>query len=388
MNRKRLILLFFLICCIVIIITQCTQQQPTDVRGENYAAQETCIQCHKDITDHYFHNAHFKASRTVSSASVVDSLGLNEGTYIFNNKTKVGIAKREDGIHQIAYVNGQHVKEERADVAFGAGITAYTLAYWYGNKLMQLPLNYLVQEGEWVNSPGFPSDQIYFGRAIVTKCMECHSSYVDARKIVAKNLTIEEEFVKNSLIVGIDCQRCHGPAAAHVKFHQEHPATQDAKYIASYNQLSQAQKVDMCGVCHSGANLQLLNPTFFFKPGDTIRNLPEYTSYSGEDPDVHGKQKQLLQASKCYQLSNLDCTSCHSVHNEVIPSVAVYSQNCKKCHETVQHTSLNKKALLAGQDNCIDCHMPVKQSKAIGFQRSSSKEMIPYKQRTHRIAVY
>jgi hypothetical protein len=44
------------------------------------------------------------------------------------------------------------------------------------------------------------------------------------------------------------------------------------------------------------------------------------------------------------------------------------------------------KAVLA--KNCIDCHMPVKESHAIGFQMSNSKEKIPYKLRTHRIAIY
>ncbi|GAA4798121.1 hypothetical protein GCM10023231_28480 [Olivibacter ginsenosidimutans] len=388
MNRRRLILFLFLLSGIVIIVMQCTERPPTDVRGTAYAAQETCLQCHGEIANQYVHNAHFRTSSVVSSAKMADSLGLNEGMYVFNSHTKVGIEKKADGIHQIAYINGENKKEEHADLAFGAGITAYTLAYWYDQKLMQLPLNYLTQRKEWVNSPGFPSDQIYFGRAIVTKCLECHSSFVEARKIPTKDLSMEETFVKNSLIVGIDCQRCHGPGAEHVTFHQEHPAVKEAKYMASYHQLSQAQKVDMCGVCHSGSNVQLLDPAFFFKPGDTLRNLPEYTTYTGEDPDVHGKQKQLLQASKCYQLSNLDCSSCHRLHDRVEPSLAVYSQTCQKCHEKVKHPSMDQKALLAAKDNCIDCHMPVKSSKAIGFQRSGSKEMIPYQQRTHRIAVY
>ncbi|MFC6100109.1 cytochrome c3 family protein [Olivibacter domesticus] len=388
MSRQRILLLFFLASCFAISIIQCTEQKKEDVRGEQYAGEGTCVQCHKEIAQNYIHNAHFNTSKELNAPHATDSLALPEGTFVFNEKTKVGVEKKVDGLYQVAYVNGQNMKQEKLSVAFGAGITAYTFAYWYGNKMMQLPLNYLVHEQQWVNSPGFPVDQIYFGRAIVTRCLECHSSFVQSKLVSAGSLKVEEEYVKNSLIAGIDCQRCHGPSAAHVQYHEEHPTEKRAKHMIGYNQLSRSQKVDMCSVCHSGINLQMLNPIFFFKPGDTLRNLPEYTSYTGEDPDVHGKQKQLLEASKCYKLSNMDCGSCHSTHDDIKPDLAVYSQKCIKCHTQVEHVSLDRGKVSMLEKNCIDCHMPVKVSKDIGFQVSGSKEKIPYKQRTHRIAVY
>ena len=388
MNRQKILLLFFLASCFVISVIQCTEQKKEDIRGEQYAGKSTCVQCHKEIAQSYVHNAHFNTSKDLEVPKSIDSLALPEGTFIFNEKTKVGIERKDSGLYQVAYVNGQNMKQEKMSIAFGAGTTAYTFAYWYGNKMMQLPLNYLVHERQWVNSPGFPTDQIYFGRAIVTRCLECHSSFVQSKLISAGSLKVEEEFVKNSLIAGIDCQRCHGPSAAHVQYHEAHPSEKTAKHIVGYNQLSRSQKVDMCGVCHSGINLQMLNSIFFFKPGDTLRNLPEYTSYTGEDPDVHGKQKQLLEASKCYKLSNMDCSSCHSTHDDIKPDLAVYSQKCIKCHAVEKHSSLDGNRVSMLKKNCIDCHMPIKISKDIGFQMSDSKEKIPYKQRTHRIAVY
>lgn len=388
LNRKQLIAILFLGVSLLIAIVQCTEQESGDVRGKQYANRTSCVQCHNDIAQNYLHNAHFNTSKELHTPSATDSMRLEENVYVFNEKTKVGVEKRADGLYQVAYVNGENVKEERTAMVFGAGKSAYTFAFWYGNKLMQMPLNYLVPEHEWVNSPGFPTEQIYFGRAIITRCLECHSSFVQSKIIASANFQQEEEFLKNSLIAGIDCQRCHGPAAEHVQFHQEHPNEKDAKYMVKYQELSRSQKVDMCGVCHSGTNLKMLNSTFFFKPGDTINNLPEYTSYTGEDPDVHGKQKQLLMASKCYKLSNMDCGSCHQTHTNLSPDLAVYSQTCLQCHQKIKHPSLDEKALHLAKDNCIDCHMPVKVSKSIGFQRSASKEKIPYKQRTHRIAVY
>jgi len=387
MNRRHFVLMSFFVISFVIGIVQCTHGPvTTDARGEAYAANETCVQCHQAVVQNYEQHAHFHTTQTVPQFMDAQHMQLHTDTFIFNGKTKLGVEYRKDAWYQVAYVNGQQVKEERMDIAFGAGRSAYTFAFWYGNKLMQFPLNYLAQKQEWVNSPGFPSEQIYFGRAIVTRCLECHSSFVQARKINTGNLQMEETFEKNSLILGIDCQRCHGPAAAHVQFHQAHPDAKEAQHMVRFAQLSRSQKMDACGVCHSGANLQMLNPIFFFKPGDTLLNLPEYSRYTGEDPDVHGKQKQLLEASKCYQLSNLDCTSCHAPHGKAMSTIASYSQKCIQCHQQVKHTSLTANGMV--RENCIDCHMPLKVSKDIGFQRSNSKEKIPYKQRTHRIAVY
>lgn len=388
MKRRSLILLSFLVICTIIVVVQCTNQEKPDIRGSQFADAGICMACHADIAKSYLHNAHFNTSKVLSSTSILDSLHLPEGTFVFNEKTKVGVERKSDGLYQIAYVNGENKKAERADLIFGAGKSAYTLAFWYENKWMQQPLNYHVLEKEWVNSPGFPVDQIYYGRAIVTRCLECHSSFVQSKITSSGNLQIEEAFVKNSLIAGIDCQRCHGPAAAHVQYHQANPTAKEAKHMVRYQELSRSQKVDMCGVCHSGIDLQTLHSTFSFKPGDTITHLPQYATYAGEEPDVHGRQKQLLQVSKCFQLSKLDCVSCHDVHADEEPNLALYSNTCKKCHQQLDHPSLSQAALLKAENNCIDCHMPMKNSKDIGFQRSEGKGMIPYKQRTHRIAIY
>lgn len=388
MGLRRFLIIFAILASFVVAMVTCTKVEKKDSRGLAYAGSETCIKCHKSIGDSYIHNAHFNASRVLSKPSSIDSLNLPEGTFLFNDHTKVGVEKREPGLYQIAYVDGKNRKEEHIDMVFGAGISAYTFAFWYGNKLMQMPLNYLTKEHQWVNSPGFPTDQIYFGRPIISRCMECHSSYVDKKIIQSDNFNIEEEFIKGSLIAGIDCERCHGPAAKHVEFHEENPLVKKANYMVSYKSLALNRRIDMCGVCHSGTALQTLNSTFSFKPGDTLKTLPQYNNYTGEDADVHGKQKQLLEASLCYKIGKAECISCHDVHSGAKLSPEIYSQKCISCHQDVQHTKIakNNQALLT--KNCIDCHMPIKESKAIGFQMSNSKEKIPYKLRTHRIAVY
>jgi hypothetical protein len=390
MRQRRLVLLLFVFSALVVVIVQCTQTQEkrTDPRGSAYAGSATCISCHRAVGDSYAHNAHFKTSRAMNSPTALDSLGLPEGEFVFNEQTKVGLEKRNGSFYQVAYVNGKEAKAEKIDFVFGAGHSAYTFAFWYNNQLMQMPLNYLNQEHQWVNSPGYPEEQIYFGRPIIARCLECHSSSVDKKLIQTADLNIEEQFVKGSLIAGIDCERCHGPAVKHVDFHQNNPEVKQAKYMVNYRSLPLSRRIDLCGVCHSGAELQTLTSTFTFKPGDTLKSLPQYSSYTGKDPDVHGYQKQLLEASACFKVGKAECISCHDVHAEPEVSLKVYSQQCISCHQDVKHPKLAEKEQAMVANNCIDCHMPKKESATIGFQVSNSKDKIPYTVRTHRIAVY
>jgi hypothetical protein len=388
MAKGRLVFVLFILAAFVVVIVQCTEVKKNDARGAAYAGSASCVKCHKDVSSSYVHNAHYNTSRTLSADASTDSLKLPVSNFVFTSNTRVGVEKRKGGLYQVAYVNGNEVKAERTDFVFGSGLSAYTFAFWYGNKLMQMPLNYLPKEHQWVNSPGFPTEQIYFGRPIISRCMECHSSYVEKHIIQTKQLTIEEEFLKSSIIAGVDCERCHGPAAKHVEFHEQNPLVKKAYDMVNYRALPLKRRVDMCGVCHSGIQMQNLKSNFAFKPGDTLKSLPQYNTYNGGEPDVHGNQKQLLEASPCYKVGKAECISCHDVHGTAKVSIGIYSKKCMSCHQSVEHKSLTKTQKGLVTSNCIDCHMPIKESHAIGFQVSNSREKIPYRIRTHRIGVY
>jgi len=389
MAQRRFFLIFLILGVFVFAIVQCTQKaESKDSRGPAYAGSAACKNCHKDLSESYTHNAHFSASRLLTKPNSADSLKLPDGEFLFNENTKVGVKNLKDGLYQSAIVNGKDLKTEHTDMVFGAGISAYTFAFWFGEKLMQMPLNYLTKEHQWVNSPGFPTDQIYFGRPIVARCLECHSSAVSKKLVKSGQFGVEEEFVKGSLIAGIDCERCHGPAAQHVEFHEANPTVKKATYMVSYKSLALTRRIDMCGVCHSGTALKTLTSTFTFKPGDTLKTMPEYNVYRGEDADVHGKQKQLLEASKCYKIGQAECITCHDIHDNKKLSIEIYSNKCVSCHKDVVHKTIPEKNKAVLAKNCIDCHMPVKESHAIGFQMSNSQKKIPYKLRTHRIAIY
>jgi len=362
---------------------------PADVRGENYTGAATCVKCHSKINDSFAHSAHGLSSSPVDNKELESFLKSDSNSFAFNEHMKVKVEKRDSGIYQVAYTDGKQTRIQRFDVAFGSGEKAFTYAYWKGKKLYQLPLSHFSAIKTWANSPGFPINVMYFDRPIASRCLECHSSYIKTETKQVSALAMDEEMEKGSLIYGIDCERCHGPGKQHAVFHLENPEEKSAKFITIFKTLSRKQKMDACGVCHSGNKLTTVRSVFNFQPGDNLDDYyaQDFVSFGGPDPDVHGNQTAMLKGSMCYRKSDMTCQSCHNSHEQIKGNMAIYSQRCISCHQTQKHT---EKTLAKGvlKSNCIDCHMPMQPSKLISFQTASSKNVSPYMLRSHHVGIY
>ncbi len=385
-SKKRQLLIWVLIGSLITALSQCTGSgNSSAVQDNEYAAAPTCIRCHKDLSQMYAGSAHFNTSSPVSAGMFKDAPGNPE--FYFNDSLKVVIENRKDGVFQVTYSGPKEVESQRFDVAFGSGEKAMTFGYWGETGLFQLPLTHYTKVNKWMNSPGFPSDHPNYKRAIIGGCLECHSSFAKTKTVKTGTLAVTEEVVKGSIAFGIDCQRCHGPAAKHVAFHEENPEIKESKYIVEIKTLSRQQKIDNCGVCHSGSDQSTQQSTFAFQPGDTLSNFYYPYSNTSSEPDVHGNQTQMLASSACYIKSNMDCSSCHNTHRTEKNNPVLYSQRCLNCHKQSDHTSIEKPGKVINT-NCIDCHMPMQPSRVISFQESGKLQTAPYLLRSHRIAIY
>ena len=386
---KRLLCIYFTVGVLVIALSECSdlkEQKSSDIRGPQYADQQTCVKCHSNVTASFSETAHFHTS---SEMKDVKEFPNADNVFAFNDSLKVVIEERDKRKYQVAYYNNKELEAHRFDIAFGSGEKAMTYAYWEQNTLFQLPLTYYKSINKWTNSPGFPEDRIHYKRAIVSRCFQCHSSFSKTKIVKTGSLSVSEEIVKGAVIYGIDCQRCHGPAAEHVNFHEANPGEKDSKYLTKINQLSRQQKVDMCAVCHSGNDKLTQKSTFTFQPGDTLSDYyyPQYTR-SSKEPDVHGNQYGMLASSACFIKSDMDCSSCHNTHVTEKNNPVLFSQRCITCHAANTHPLSDTLGTAALTKNCIDCHMPVQPSKLITFQLAGKTHKTPYPLRSHRIAVY
>jgi hypothetical protein len=227
--------------------------------------------------------------------------------------------------------------------AFGAGSQAITFVSRLDSA------TYLEHGQSWfralkgyARTPGHRSAsgvryRIFDPAAGILRCFACHSSG-------PLSLASDEAIVPAEL--GVRCEVCHGPAAAHVRDPARNHPQNPGKLTA--NQLN-----EFCGACHRMPAAA----------GDTP-NL--------RDPWNVRHQPLLLAASACFQSSQgrLSCLTCHSPHAPLEQKVAAYDTACGKCHAAPRHTRP------IGDRACAGCHMPtVRPQPNLAFSN-------------HRIAVY
>jgi hypothetical protein len=394
MKTKSIYFFIFLLIPLSTLLTQCFKKEKTDVRDVVYAGADKCVKCHKGISDSYIHTAHFQSSRPASIHDIHGNFSAGKNVFKFNDRLKVVMEKRTDGLYQVAYLDGKQLEARRFDITFG-GVKAETYLYWKGKQLFELPLSYFEALHSWTNSPGYTGDHADFGRTIIRRCFECHSSYI--QEIPQQQVDLQKriiEYDQKSLIYGIDCERCHGPAANHVNFHTAYPEVKQARYIVKFSSLTRSQKLDACAVCHSSNKGAFQVSAFVFKMGDTLSKFKE-PDFLRQNPnpatlDVHGNQNGLLATSKCFLMSNMDCSTCHNTHVNESSNLLAYSQKCMKCHNETNHNFCTMAPKLGAmiKNNCIDCHMPLKPSNIIAVASAAGKKQVPYLVRTHHIAIY
>ncbi len=390
------LLLSALLFCLLLIVYRCKNPEiasdyyaiePIAVHGNGgaFAGSASCIACHKDIYDTHVHTAHYKTSALADSSSIKGSFKTGENTFTFNDRAVFTMIKTDSGFYQRAnFIHNQlELFKLPIDIVFGSGTKGQSYLSWEDDKLFQLQASYFTPENRWMSSPGL--ENLRAQRPVVARCFECHSTF-------AKNITPNgrgNQYDKKNIIYGIDCERCHGPAAKHVGYQQKNPKTRMAKYILKYKELSRQQRLDACALCHSGGNRAAKEPPFGFLVGDNLDKF--YFPHEEDDEDtldVHGNQYGLLASSACFKNSpQMDCTTCHNPHENERGESELFNLKCMSCHSqsTISCKEEDTHANTSMTD-CITCHMPLTPSKSMVIKVDSTKTAV--KVRTHNIAIY
>jgi hypothetical protein len=227
--------------------------------------------------------------------------------------------------------------------AFGAGKQAITFVRRLDPETyVELGQTWYRKIDGYAATPGHPDGldtrfRIFDPSAGIMRCFSCHST--GPLSLAADGALVPME-------LGVRCEDCHGPSAAHVH---------DPAHVHPQNpgKLNAAERNDFCGSCH---------------------RMP---AAAGETPDLRAPwnvrhQPLLLAASACFQSSQgrLSCLTCHSPHAPLERNLAAYNTSCAKCHVSVKH-----RVAVAGRA-CAACHMPeVRPTANLAFAN-------------HRIAIY
>ncbi|MFD1601234.1 cytochrome c3 family protein [Flavobacterium artemisiae] len=369
-----------------------------DPRGTDYAGSESCIQCHKIESEMALKSSHFKATAPAILGNVAGDFDSKNHTFIYDKDTKLVMEKDGDSLYQVLYKNGKETARYKFEIVFGSK-HAQTSVYWKDGNTYELPISFYHSANNWATSPGFPADKPYFDRMVLKDCYACHSSNISSRTVdqssADKNfmsMEVVDVINKKTIVYGIDCERCHGPAKKHVDFHLKNPNVKTANSIVSFKSLDRQQRLDACALCHAGNDGMKLKSRFDFKPGDHLSDFYRETKSINDTAqfDVHGNQFRLMAQSKCFIKSEkMDCITCHNPHENASKNMASYSKICMSCHQTTKHTDKTLKSV-SGRlaDNCAECHMPKRPSNSISFQLSNNKQLSNYILRTHKIGIY
>jgi hypothetical protein len=363
------------------------EQVNKNVDFKNFAGSEVCANCHRDIYNKHILSEHHLTSSPVSATNILGSFQDGKNIFVFEPFVNVTMEKRDSGFYQVEYNNDLEIRKGRFDIVVGSGRKGQSYLNWIGNRLVQLPITYFTPSSQWSNSPGYSPSKPMFYRPITSRCLECHSTYFEKTSDTAEL----EEFDRRKIIYAVDCEKCHGPGAAHVEFQTKYPGSKQAKFIVNPGELPRERLLDLCALCHGG-RITKTKPSFEFKAGDTLSN---YFTVNPTDPnianiDVHGNQLGLLSSSKCFTMSNLTCINCHNVHENENGKIQMFSQRCMNCHSDGHEKSCKMTATVGPsiKQNCIDCHMPKQPSHAVAVYLQGADTPTPALMRTHYITIY
>ena len=363
---------------------------------DGYVGDDACTSCHRDKALSFQRTSHHLSSQAAASDTILGSFLPGRNVLRISQHEDIDpepsvsfkMDARSDGFYQLAIIKNavlHNERSERMDIVIGSGIRGQTYLFWSGSLLYELPVSYWTEGKQWINSPGYKDGTADFGRPVNSRCLECHATYIQSMSDDLQS----NFFDRDSLVLGISCESCHGPGATHVTI--EKSAAKGAgepsvSAILNPAKISRDRQIDQCGLCHDGTQSQAVVPAFSYQPGRPLdAYLTSDMNASANQPDVHGNQVSLLKKSRCYlSSSTMSCATCHDVHQPET-ALASYSERCESCHRPKacgMFRSLGDKI----QHKCIDCHMPLQQTNAIVSETAG--RILRTSIRTHWIKVY
>jgi hypothetical protein len=291
-----------------------------------------------------------------------------------------------------------------------------------GDAEYRLPVAYHVEEGRWFHMNGaflFPekdaetapaADELAAAppntlRALVDglarlggpdyprhvtrwndNCVFCHNVAPNPGRDQASG-TFRTEVAE----MGIACEACHGPGAAHARANADpvrryvlHLGGRADPTIVNPSRLSPARAADLCGRCHGQRVAdhvdRFLDHGDPFVPGDDLglwsaplwQDTPLGAARAPFAPRfwadgtarLTAYEYQGLLQSPCAERGTLTCTTCHGMHEgdprgQLRPT-AVADGACTGCHRELAAADASARHSHHGQSGvtCADCHMP------------------------------
>lgn len=354
--------------------------------ASDYAGMQACAACHAERVAEFQTTRHCLACCPPDPATMPAAFASKGAAYASRDpQVRFEMTRNRDEFFVRAISKGPRGEQRstsRIDLVYGAGAGADEVYLsWRGDQLYELPIAWLHPQQCWGASAFLPFGEGNFSRELTPRCLDCHNTWFEHAPGTVN------QYKREPALLGVSCEKCHGPGREHVTFHESHPGAKTGEAIVRPAHLSRERQMDLCAQCHSNA-ITYLGPAFSYVPGEPLdEHFRTITTKHPEDDHV-ANQVSYLRESKCFKASaTLTCTTCHDPHRPKNAGSEAAQSACLKCH---QPADCDERQRLPApvQDNCVGCHMPVSQKVQVFFWTEKEDFVPPVNRWEHRIGIY
>ena len=388
--------------------------RPIEVDTDGYVGSASCRTCHP----HQHRTWHASYHRTMTQVATPETVLADFDNVRLEDGLSFRVIRRGDQFS----VELPYPYEERP-IVMTTG-SHHMQVYWFpphdGSRYLGVvPFAYLREEDRWLprrtlflQPPDLPTE---FKLGHWNQgCIECHATNGKMRPTINSDGNWRSDQVDTQVAeLGISCEACHGPGAAHVRANHDptrryahHVTGQPDDTIVNPSRLSHELSSQVCGQCHSITAVEQWRTWALegadFRPGQDLLQAEtrflvdfnaepmrrEVAQLAKEQPDFYqdhfwsdhtvrlsGREFNGLIESPCYQRGEMSCLSCHRLHpsdedprelsdwaNDQLEQRMGGNFACLQCHQDfvgeTQLTEHTHHTASSSGSSCYNCHMP------------------------------
>lgn len=350
-----------------------------------YLGPAACAPCHANRVGEFLKTPHAHACRRPQDGPMPPGFEPGRQRYVTGDPgLRFEMTREGNEFYQTAIQNDSGTLRQvksRIDLIYGVNKADEVFFSWRGDHLYELMAVWLHPSNEWANTSYNRHGTGNFARDTTKRCLECHNTWF------AHAPGTVNQYVPDSFVLGVTCEKCHGPAKAHVEFHRANPESREAHAIVHPGHLDRERAIEVCTQCH-GNWIKPRGPANSYRPGEPLEKYYRIAQTKYPEEDHVANQVKYLRQSKCFQKSeSMTCVTCHDPHRPHDKSDSAASRNsCVQCHKPEACTD-RPNLPVAVRDDCVACHMRPNVWMNVHFHTATDRYVPPIRRFEHKIGI-